>query len=162
MAEITVTNKDSTIANAVKTALANATISASPVFASVVVTCAEKQAKQVEFTDSPVAVVKYEHTDEYEITDCRRGQVVNMTLILAAHADDESARLTEITRLKNAAMNAVNGTPPADAKAFGVEDELYRRIEWGEPEIDTVGNQPWALCFLPLQVAYVITDDDSH
>lgn len=162
MAEITVANKDSTIVNAVKTALANATIDSVTVFTDVVVTCSEPSSRQRDFTDSPIAVIWYQQTDEYEISDVRRGQVINMTLILAAHADGESARLTEITRLKNAAMNAVNGTPPADSAGFAVDDELYRCIDWGEPEIDTISNQPWAVCFLPLQVAYVVTDKNSH
>ena len=162
MTEITVANTDAAIIDDLKEALANATISGIEVFARVEIICSPKQASQKFYTDGPLALVHYERTEEYVITDLKRGEVVGAILTLAAKANSESARLTEATRLKNAAMNAVDLSPPDDAEAFGVDGDLHRMIEWGEPSIDTSSKPPWVVCTLPLKIAYTIENKNSH
>ena len=162
MSEITVANTDAAIIDDLKAALSDAAIGGVEVFARVEVVCSTGQASQKFYTDGPLALVQYEQTEEYVITDLKRGEVVGAVLTLAAKANSESARLTEATRLKNAAMNAVDLSPPDDAEAFGADDDLHRMIEWSEPAIDTSSKPPWVVCTLPLKIAYTIENKNSH
>lgn len=160
--EITASGTDAAIVEAVRQTLAAAVIDNEAVFAKVAVTTSERQARAGLFTDSPLAVVRYEATAEHALTDRRRGKVVSLVLTLAAKADTETARLGEAARLVNAAKNAVNSSPPAQAQGFAAGEELHRRIQWDTPRIDATRSSPWAIVTLGLRVAYTITDETSH
>jgi hypothetical protein len=166
MSEITVANTDCSILEAVKTALAGATIGGSAVFKSVAVTTSDDQAGQCQFHSSPIAILRYVTTREDRSPEDVRGCHVALELTLAALVDcagsDESARLQEVLRLKNAAMNAVESDPPADAHAWGDGDHYHERIEWGAPEIDASAGQPWAVCKLPVRIGFVLDSPTSH
>ena len=165
MSEITVANTDWNIAGAVKTAVSAATIDSSPVFQSVTVAMTREQAMKVQLTDSPVAIVLYDKTAEDIGVDDERNCVVSLTIILAARlaaTPDESARLQEILRLKNAAVNAVEDATIAAASAVGAGDFFAPPIKWQHGEIDTSSRPPWMICRLPVKIAYRLSSPTSH
>ena len=166
MAAISVSNKDWTVVNAVATALTNATISGQAVFAAVAATTADTQATDVQLAgEGPRAVVRYvTTTEDYGLEDGRACMVVMEILIAAkvAPAADESSRMTEILRLKNAAINAVEASPPADAAAWAEGRRFHIPLQWGRPEIDTTESAPWVLAKLPVKVSLVLQDPAYH
>jgi hypothetical protein len=159
---ITVANTDWSIVQAVRTALSDATIDS----AAVTVTTSDAQAGECQFRDSPIAVLRYVTTRENDSPEDVRGCCVVLELIVAAMVEctaaDESSRLQEILRLKNAAINAVETDAPADSSAWGDGDHYHKRLAWGRPEIDTAVSQPWAVCKLPLEVGFVLDNGTSH
>jgi len=166
MAEITVANPDWTIIAAVDAALTAATISAVTVFKQVAKTTADPQAEQQQYTgDAPLVIILYNTTTEDDGIEGVRSGFVDLTLIIAAKLDpakDESDRMQEILRLKNAAVNAIEGTPPATASAWAGEASTHEALEWGDPEIDITESAPWLVCRQPLEVGYVIEGGTSH
>ena len=166
MSAITVANTDWSVVQAVKTALSDATIDSAAVFRSVAVTASDAQAGECQFRDSPIAVLRYVTTREDDSPEDVRGCCVVLELVVAAMvecaATDESSRLQEVLRLKNAAINAVETDAPADSSAWGDGDHYHKRIQWGRPQIDTAVCQPWAACKLPLEVGFVLENGTSH
>ena len=166
MAAVTVVNTDWEIIEDIDEALTAATISAVTVFKQVTATTSDPQAKQAQFTGAhPLVILLYETTTEDDCAEDVRSGAVRLTLIVATKADparDESARLKEILRLKNAAMNAVEGTAPSDASAWAAEASTHEAIEWGEPVIDITEAAPWIVCRLPLEIGYVLDTGTQH
>ena len=166
MSSITVVNKDWSIVNAVKSALVGATIEGSAVFEEVVVTTSEQQTRECQFTASPEAIVRYVTTRDDVGLDGERNCVVSLKITVAAmvHASgvDESARLEELLRLKNAAINAVEASLPADAEAVGDKNFYARRIRWGEVQIDTAIKPPWAVAVLPVELGFRLAGATGH
>lgn len=166
MAAITVANKDWAIINAVKTALAGATIDGSAVFSTVSVATSADQARQCQFTGHPAAVIRYVTTVDDKGVDGERNCRLSLWVIIATIVDaagvDESLRLQEILRLKNAAINAVEASPPGDSDSVGDNDFHASRIHWGQAEIDTSGKPPWAVAVLPVDFGYRLTSATGH
>jgi len=162
MTDITLTNTDQAIIEDLVDALAAARVDGRAVFAKVVAGCSPQGAIQVHFTASPLAAVLFDSVEEHVTSDLRRGAVLNATLLLAVRQPTEAQRLSEIARLRNAAMNAVAAAPPADARAFAAGGELHRRIAWGRAAVDTTAHAPWAVCRLPVRVAYPVAAEDKH
>jgi len=166
MTAITVANTDWSIVDDVRDALAAATVSASAVFESVSVTTCDAQAIATRLSSSPVAVVRYVTTREAACPEDVRGGSVSLEIILAAAVDDadldESVRLAEILRIKNAAVNAVEADPPADACAWGSARDYQPRIRWGLPKLDLSAGQPWAICRMPVEIGFMIPAGTSH
>ena len=166
MTAITVANKDWSIIQDVKTALAEATVGGAAVFQSVTATTSDTQAQQCQFLASPIAVVRYVTTQEDDSPEDVRGCRLMLELVVAALVDsagaDESSRLEEILRLRNAAVNAVEADPPADAQAWGDGDHFQKRIQWGRPQIDVSVEQPWAVCRLPVEIGFVLDSGTNH
>jgi hypothetical protein len=166
MAAITVANKDWAIINAVKTALAGATIEGSPVFRAVSVTTSADQARQCQFTGHPAAVIRYVTTVDDEGVDGERNCRLLLRILIATMVDaagvDESLRLQEILRLKNAAINAVEASPPGDSDSVGDNDFHAPRIHWGEAEVDASGKLPWAVAVLPVEFGYRLPAATGH
>jgi hypothetical protein len=166
MSEITVANTDWSIVQAIKTALGDAAVDSAAVFRSVTVAASDAQSAECQFRDSPIAILRYVTTREDESPEGVRGCCVVLELVLAAMvecaATDESSRLQEVLRLKNAAINAVETDAPADSSAWGDGDHYHKRIQWGRPQIDMTVRQPWAVCRLPLEVGYVLDNGTSH
>ena len=166
MTAISVANTDWTLVDSVKTALTAATIGGSAVFETVSVTTADAQAVQCQFRGSPVAILRYVTTREDAGPEDVRGCRAEMELILAARANpatpDESSRLEEVLRLKNAAVNAVEVAAPAVAAAWGDGDHYHRRIRWGNPQIDTSVDRPWVVCRLPVEIGFVLAGPSAH
>ncbi|MCK4625001.1 MAG: hypothetical protein KAV00_06810 [Phycisphaerae bacterium] len=162
MSDITVTNKDSTILTALKTALKNAKVNGDAVFAATHVAGSADEARQKKYAQSPVAVVVYEDSEEFVIPDLKRGVDMNATIILAVRGKTETLRKSEITRVKSAAINAINTDVPADAAGFADGEDYHPRVKWGTPETDAVTQQPWAICLLPVTIAYTTTNETSH
>ena len=166
MSELTVSNTDFSLVEAVKTALDAATIDSADVFQSVAVTASKAAPDQYPFHDSPAAVVRYVTTREDDSPEDLRGCCVALELTLAVLVDcataDESSRLQEVLRLKNAAINAVEASPPAAASAWGDGDHYQGRIRWGRSQLDTAVGRPWAVCVLPVEIAFVLSSPTSH
>ncbi len=166
MTAISVANKDWAVVSAVKTALADATISGQAVFAAVGVTTADPQAREAQLTgQGPRAIVRYvATTEDYGLEDARASVVILEILIAAKlpSSADESARLTEILRLKNAALNAVEASPPADAAGWPEGSRFHTPLQWGRPEIDITESAPWVVARLPVKVSLVLEDPAQH
>jgi hypothetical protein len=166
MTAITVANTDWSIIDDVRDALAAASIAAAAVFDSVTVTTCDEQVQANRLSKSPVAIVRYVTTRESACPEDVRGACVCLEIILAAAVDDagmdESARLAEILRLKNAAVNAVEAEPPAAACAWGSAQAYQGRIRWGQSRIDLSAGEPWAICRLPVEIGFVIPAGTSH
>lgn len=163
MTDITVTTTELDIVEDVQDALEAAQISSVDVFAATAVILSDKQAKGREFTDSPIAIVRYENTVEHHLPDERKGGIAKLVLMLAAMVDPGVDAITEALRLKNAAVNAIHATPPADAEGFGdMDGTIYRRLQFGEHEIDSTSNPPWVICNQPLAVAFIIAGETQH
>ena len=74
----------------------------------------------------------------------------------------QETRLEEILRLKNAAVNAVEASPPADAEGWPEGSRYHIPVRWGRPKIDTEEAAPWIVARLPLEVALVLDDPAYH
>jgi hypothetical protein len=167
MTAITVNNTDWTILNAVKTALASATVNAQAVFATVSATASADQARQCQQgSRTPVAVVRYVGTTE---ASCGGGEyfgVVELEILLAtrvARGVNESSAIQEALRLVNAAKNAVMAAVPAAAKPVGNEKEFHEAVEWGQPRIEAGSSDaPWVAATLPVRMAYPVTSATAH
>jgi len=166
MTTITVANTDWSIVDDIRDALAAARLASAPVFDSVTVATCDEQVQANRLGSSPVAIVRYVTTRESACPEDVRGACVCLEIILAAAVDDsdldESARLAEILRLKNAAVNAVEAEPPAAACAWGSAHAYQPRIRWGQGRIDLSAGEPWAICRLPVEVGFVIPTGTSH
>jgi hypothetical protein len=168
MTEITISNTDWSILDAVRTALGGATVGGEAVFASVTMTTSPGHLRQVQLTgDMPRAIILYKATNEHDDTDGGRLGWVSLELILATRVSsgsDASGRIQEILRLKNAAINAVEASRPSAAVGAGTA-ELYRPailwkpadIKLSEPDLD-----PWVLCRLGVEVTYALSSGTSH
>ncbi len=168
MSEITISNTDWSICDAINTAISEATVGGEAIFASVDITTSIKHLRQAQLAGkTPRAVILYRGSDEHNGTDDARFCWVSMELILSARVaagSDASARIQEILRLKNAAINAVETDRPAEAVGAATAD-LYRPaiiwrpadIELSQPDVD-----PWVLCRLGLEVTYALPDGASH
>ncbi len=166
MTAITVANTDWSIVDAVRDALAGATVAGSAVFDRVSVTTSAEHAVATQLNSTPVAIVRYVSTCETDCPEDVRGGAVSLELILAVAVDDadldESGRLAEVLRIKNAAVNAVEADPPADACAWGSARAYQPRIGWGRPKIDLSAGQPWAICRMPVEIGFAIPAGTSH
>jgi len=166
MTAITIANTDWSIVDDVRDALAAATVSAAAVFDSVTVTTCDAHECAARLSRSPSAIVRYVTTREEACPEDVRGGAVSLEIILAAAVDDadpgESARLAEIMRLRNAAVNAIEADPPADARAWGSARAYQPRIRWGRPELDLSAGQPWAICRMPVEIGFIIQTGTSH
>jgi len=166
MGEITVANTDWSLVAGVKSALAAATVDSAAVFESVTVTTSRAQAAECQLTRSPAAIVRYVTTREDASPEEVRGCRVVLELLLAVLVDsattDESPRLQEVLRLRNAAINAVETDPPAASHAWGDGDRYQPRIRWSEPEIDASVDRPWAVCRLGVEIGFVLDAPTAH
>ena len=168
MSEITISNTDWSILNAVRTALSDATEGGEAVFASATMTTSVSHLRQVQLTGKmPKAIILYKGADEHDGTDGGRFCWVSLELILATRissGSDAASRVQEILRLKNAAINAVETDPPAEAVGASTAD-LYRpAILWrpADIELSEPGLDPWVLCRLGLEVTYALSTATSH
>ena len=166
MAEISVTNKDWSIVNAVKGALAGATIEGSAVFAAVRVTASEVDFRGVQMREHPVAVVRYVTTVEDRGLDGERNCRLSAELLVATMVQtagvDQAGRIQEALRLANAAKNAVESALPADAEAVADGNFHARRIDWGQVAVDATTAGPWAIAALPVTFGYLLNSATGH
>lgn len=164
MSSITSANTDETILAALKTSLEKATIDGDAVFARVTVFGSRDEGEDKEFTASPIAAVIYEATDTYDIPDLNVGCVLRATVMVAAKEDTPALRSRELTRLISAARNALHTSPPAGANAFseGNGGQWHPRIRIDTPQRDEKPTDPWAIAWLPVEVAYRVATSTSH
>lgn len=168
MTAITISNTDWSILSAVRSALAGATVQGETVFASVTMTTSADQARRCQLAGAaPKAIVLYEGSSERVGLGGERNCWVSISLLLAARAPagvDAAGRLQEILRLMNAAINAAEADPPADACPLGTPD-LYRpALQWraADIRINEPDSQGWTLCRLGLEVSYRLNAGTSH
>lgn len=168
MSEITISNTDWSVLDAVRTALTDATESGEAIFASVATTTSTKHLRQVQLAGkTPRAIILYKRSDERIAADGKRAGWVTLELILATRASsgsDASGRVQEILRLKNAAINAVQSDPPSEAVGAASAD-LYRpAILWrpADIELSEPGVDPWVLCRIGLEVTYALSSAAAH
>jgi len=166
MTDITVANKDWAIIGAVVTALETAQIDGEAVFQLVTVATSRGQAAECQLTGpTPKAIVRYVSTVENVSPEDVRGCRVVLELLICTKITggvDESGRAEEILRLTNAARNAVEAGPPADAAAWAGDGYHQDAIEWGLAEIDAAESLPWAICRLPVEIGFVLEAGTAH
>jgi len=168
MAEITVTNTDWSVLDAVKAALSGAEIGGEAVFASVAMSTSIDHVRAVQLTGPmPKAIVLYKGTGEEGGSDGRQCCRVSMELILATRISsgmDAAGRFQEILRLKNAAINAVESDRPAGAVGAASAGTYRPPMRWGPADIELSepGVDPWVLCRVGLEAAYELPDGTSH
>jgi hypothetical protein len=167
MTAITINNTDWTILEAVKSALAGATVNSQPLFAAVSATASARQGRQCQQGGRmPSALVRYAGTAEGTCGGGERFAVVELELLLTARLArgvNESAALQEAMRLINGAKNAVMAAAPAAARPVGNEKEFHEALEWGRPRIEADGcDAPWVAAALPLYAAYPLASPTGH
>ncbi|NQU75031.1 MAG: hypothetical protein HQ546_01810 [Planctomycetes bacterium] len=172
MTAITVANIDWEVVEDLHDALAAATINGETVFPLVSVTTSPEQAKEAQFSRAgPNAIIRYIGTTEGESPEAVRCCALSVELIIAAKvasASDETDRVKEVLRLVNAAKNAVEVSPPADAHAWGQihagskSDYWHEKLQWGSPVLDTTERPPWVAAVIPLEISYTLANATSH
>lgn len=168
MAEITVNNVDWSVLSAVRDALANATIEQSSVLREVAIVNDERQIQDRLLSgNAPKAVVVFHQTDQtlglQEEVNC----VVSMTIVLlgkVAGGVAAEGRLQEAMRLKNAAINAIEASPPPVACDTASDAKVQPAVKWGKAQLQLKPEvqSPWILCRQPLEVAYRLNNRVSH
>ena len=164
MSSITSANTDDTILTALKTTLANATIDGDAVFAEVTVFGSRDEAEDRRLTASPAAAVIYETTDTCDVPDLNVGCVLRALVMVAVKEDTPTLRSRELTRHINAARNALHTSPPPSANGFAEADagDWHPRIRLRTPQRDDEAQDPWAIAWLPVEVAYRVATSTSH
>ena len=164
MTAITVSNADETILTAIRTTLENATIDGEGVFQRVAMFGSRDEAEDKGFTASPIAALVYEATETHDVPDQNVGCVLRATVMVAAKEAAPALRSRELTRLISAARNALHDSPPAGSNGFaeGDGDEYHPRIRIDTPQRDENPTDPWAIAWLPVEVAYRAATNASH
>ncbi|MBL7133137.1 MAG: hypothetical protein ISS78_03480 [Phycisphaerae bacterium] len=166
MTDISVANKDWAIIGAVVTALETAEINGEAVFQDVTVTTSSGQAAECQLIGpTPKAIVRYVATVENVSPEDVRGCRVVLELLICTKITggvDESSRAEEILRLTNAARNAVEASPPADASAWAGTGYHHDAVRWGQAEINATESLPWAICRVPVEIGFVLEAGIAH
>ena len=162
MSELTVANTDWEVVDDVKEALEKAAVSGVAVFERVSVTASEQQAEEVEYAESPIAIVRYADTAQLWLADGEYGCFVSLVIHVAAKKATEGERIEEGLRLKNAVVNAIETDPPANASGWGGEGQYHKNIEWGTPAIDAREREPWVRVNIPVEVGFKLASATSH
>lgn len=167
MGEVTIANIDWEIIDDIDDALTNATLSGVAVFNQVTVSSDLEEARSRDFKASSLAIIVYRKTEQFWLPEevageQKHGCVVSADILVAGKSNTVSGRLQEAMRLKNIAINAVEGSAPTNAEGFGDENVYHKNIEWGEPTLDVPEKQPWAVAIQPVEIAFVLADKTSH
>ena len=111
-----------------------------------------------------VAGIIYVGIDEFVLTDERVGNVLSLTIAIAAQNKQDPDLVLDSMNLTAAVKNLLNGDIPSTAEGFYPIDaeEMTLRITWGEPEQDSESNKQWVFVELPVSIAYVTTSKTSH
>jgi len=168
MADITITNEQDTIIDEVIATLEAGTVpTAVAIFDFVEKTNSVdwyKSARLSGIKTAAIAGVVNQTTEEFLITDLRVGCILHLSIFLASQKVTDEARVTDINKLIDACKILLNADVPSTAVGFYQVDEetMTQRLEWGEPEIDSESKTPWVFAELPVQIAYVTTNEQSH
>jgi hypothetical protein len=167
MAAITINNTDWTILDAVRAAVAGATVNSQAVFAAVAITASAEQARQCQQAGRmPSAIVRYVGTVEGTCGGGEGFAVVELELLLTARLArgvNEAAAVQEALRLINGAKNALMAAVPAAAKPVANETEFHEALEWGRPRIESeASDSPWVAATLPVRLAYPLASATGH
>jgi len=164
MTAITVSNADDSILTTIKATLEDATIDGEGLFDRVAVFGSRDEAEDKSFTASPIAALVYEATETHDLPDQNVGCVLHATVMVAAKEATPALRSRELARLINAARNALHDSPPAGANGFSEGDggEYHPRIRIDGPRRDENATDPWAIAWLPVEVAYRVATNSSH
>ena len=166
MTELTVANTEWEIIEDVQDALKAATITGRKVFPTVTASTRIPQFEEAQYKNpDPIACVMYIETEENHSPENSRGCAITMNILVAVKVApklDESDRLKEALRLKNAAMNAVEASPPSDAHTWGDGDYYKRKLEWDTPAIELGEADPWITVTIPLAASYLLSSPTSH
>jgi len=168
MSEITISNTDWSIVDAVRTALVDARVAGEAVFASVDLATSLEHMRQVQLSGpTPRAVILYKNTQEHVDVDGGRACWVSLELILStriAAVSDASGRIQEILRLKNAAVNAIETDRPSEATGAASADVYRPGLLWNPADIkfSEPGVDPWVLCRLGLEITYALQSPAAH
>lgn len=151
---ITVADKENTLLGEIVDILKAVKIGTANAFTAVHRDDSTDETEQKRLTKSGGVSIIYEDTEEYGLPDLAVGCVLSITLSVFTNQGD-------ITKLVNAAKNALKSNPPPSSKAFAATDELFRQVTFGEIKKDT-DQKPWVIAELPAKIAFVISDDVSH
>jgi len=160
--DISSANTEAGIVSAVVSTLAAAEISDVKVFAAVAQYRNLDEFRQKACTDSPIVGVLYLDTSEHRIPDLALGCVCRLELVIADRQDDSASANSALTRLANAARNAILADPPDGTRAFAEGETLYRQVAFENPVVDWSFKKPWAVVRVPVAIAYVLNSETSH
>lgn len=164
MASITSDNEDDTIMAHIQKVLEEATIAGDRVFERAQIFGSREEINEVETTDSPIVGIVYESTETWDLPGLEVGCVITIELLIAINENDNILQSREITRVVNATRNILHSNIPSTANGFGEEGdgEYHHRMFIDTPERDEEAEEPWAIMFLPVEVAYRRATDISH
>jgi len=164
MAEITIANVEWEILEDVQQAIAAATISTVKVFDSATVCVSQNAAEDALYVEQNVCVVLCNEISEAHAVGLERQGSVSISILVAYKGDSNEDRIENILRLIAAVRNAVEETPPANARAVSSEEqfgEFRERLEWGEIELSD-DRDPWIIGTIPLVVNFQVSSRTSH
>ncbi|MCP4309490.1 MAG: hypothetical protein GY788_32370 [bacterium] len=168
MADITITNEQDTIIDEIIATLEAGTVpTAVAIFDFVEKTNSVdwyKSARLGGIKTAALAGVVNETTEEFKITDLRLGCILHLKILLASQKVTDELRVTEINKLIDACKILINADKPSTSICFyqDGEETMTQRVVWGEPEIDSETKTPWVFAELPVEIAYVTTNEESH
>ena len=163
MTSVVSNNKDDTILANILATLQGVTVDGQAVFEQVTICHSREQAHETEFTDSPIAAIVCETTDVYLIAGLEEGCVIRADILVAVSGGTPTVRNRDLTRAINAARNVLNTSIPTLAHGFpDAGGDYHPRLMLGTPERENDPDDPWAMAWLPLEVAYRTTSDTTH
>ncbi len=167
MTEITVTNEQDTIIDEVVATLIDGTIATVSIFDRCEKSNSVDRFKEVRLSGhgaGAIAGVVNVGTEEFLMADLKIGNVLTLTILIAAQAKTPTVGATTANKLIGAVKNLLNGDIPSTAQGFyaAEEDDITQRLAWGEPEIDSDSQKGWVFVELPCLVGYITTNKTSH
>ena len=171
MASIISNNTDSDIIAELQATLQKATVNGLPGFLAsgasfkdVPILGSRAEADETQFVGTPIAAIVYLATDTHNIPDQCVGCVFRCEVMVAVKGDTAAERTKELSNKINTARNALNDDIPSDANGFGEGEggDYHPRLEIGTPERDDEAEDPWAIAWMPVAIAYRTTARTTH
>ena len=135
-----------------------------PLFSVVKVFGSREEAEEHVFTAASVCAVVYVTTDTFNIPDLEVGCLLHLLVMVATKGDEATLRSRNLTKRLNAVRNALNTNIPSNANGFGEggDGEYHPRIRIDTPERDENAEDPWAIAWMPVDIAYRTTTRITH
>ena len=154
---------DDTILWKIAATLAATSFYGPPLFDVALVFGSRVEAEDHVFTAAAVCAVIYETTDTVVIPDLEVGCILHLTVMVAVKGATPTMRGRNLTQHVNAVRNALNTNIPSEANGFGDGDEYHPRMRIDTPvRDDETASDPWAIAWLPVEVAYRTTTRTTH
>ncbi len=164
MAEIVANNIEGGIITDLYDALNGATISGVKFFDVVSIRASEESAAGTKLLSPRIAMVICNEITEAHASELKRAGQVSVTIFVAFRGDNEVDTTEGVTRLMAGARNAIEGSPPSDAEAVGIddsEDGFHTPLEWGDMILND-DRVPWLIATIPLMVNFTTQSPTVH